>query len=74
MLTDQYKYVHLHPWESLGGIVANVLDCGLEVSEFELQLRCYVQFWTNALGKGINSLSLSYGLNSITAVLLQEWL
>ena len=42
--------------------MAKVLDCGLEVSEFKLQLHAYVPFWTNTLG-----------LNSITAV-LQRWL
>ena len=33
------------------GVVANVLACNLEVNEFELQSRNYVQFWTNNLGK-----------------------
>ena len=36
-------------------VMAKTLDCGLEVSEFELQLRYYVHFWTNALRKGMNS-------------------
>ena len=45
------------------------LPCGIVVSEFELQSRYYVHFWTNILGKGIN---LSYGLNSTTTVLLEE--
>ena len=29
------------------------------VSEFELQSRCYTHFWTNALGKGMNPLFLN---------------
>ena len=37
-------------------VVANVLDCGFEVSEFELQSRYYVHFWTNTLRKGMNPL------------------
>ena len=36
---------------------AKVLDCNIEVSEFELQSRQYVHFQTNTLGKGRNSLS-----------------
>ena len=31
-------------------VVANVLNCGSEVSEFELQLRYYANFKTNTLG------------------------
>ena len=55
---------------SCGG-VAKVLNYSLEVSEFELQSRSYVYFWINTLEKDMNR--LNYGLNSITAVLLQEW-
>ena len=28
------------------GVVANVLDCDFAVTEFELQSRNYVHFWT----------------------------
>ena len=35
--------------------IANVLNCGLEESEFELQLCYYVRFRPNTLGKDINS-------------------
>ena len=35
-----------------------VLDCGIVVSEFELQSRYYVHFQTNTLGKGMNPLIL----------------
>ena len=31
--------------------------CDIVVSEFELQSRYYVDFWSNALGNGINFLS-----------------
>ena len=34
--------------------MAKVLDCGLEVHEFELQLRYYVHFRTNSPGKNMN--------------------
>ena len=31
------------------GVIVNVMDCGIVVSEFELQWRCYVPFRTNTL-------------------------
>ena len=34
------------------------MDYGIVVSEFKLQLRYYVHFWTNTLGKGMNPLIL----------------
>ena len=37
MMLDSNK---LFSEKSLRGIVANVLDCGLEVSKFELQSHC----------------------------------
>ena len=37
-------------------VVANVLDCDIVVSEFELQSRYYVHFQTNTLSKGIKLL------------------
>ena len=40
-------------WRSHRSVVANVLDCDIVVSEFEFQARCYVYYWTNALGKGM---------------------
>ena len=33
--------------------MAKVVDCDLEVSEFELLLHCYVPFRTNTLKKGV---------------------
>ena len=39
------------------GIVADVLDCDMVVHEFEIQLCCYIHFWTNTLGKDMNPLS-----------------
>ena len=41
---------------NLSGIMVNVQDFGLEVSEFELQTRYYVYFRTNTLVKGMNPL------------------
>ena len=59
---------------SLHCVVAKVLDCSFEVSKFEFHSRYYVHFRTNILGKGMNSLPSTYGLNNITTVLLQRWL
>ena len=36
-------------------VVANLLDCDIVESEFEIQL-CYVYFWINSLMKGMNLL------------------
>ena len=50
--------------------MVKVLDCGFEVSEFELKSDYSIHFQTNALGKGMNTLILPcYRLNSITAIL-----
>ena len=38
----------------LRSVVAKVLYCGLEVSEFELQSCYYVHFRTNSLGKDMS--------------------
>ena len=45
--------------------MAKVLNCGLEVSEFEHQSHYKVHFRTNTHGESMNL--TSYGLNSITA-------
>ena len=36
------------------GVMVKPLDCGIVVSEFELQSHYNINFWTNTLGKGIN--------------------
>ena len=38
------------------GIMTKVLDYGLKVSEFKLQLHYYVHFWTNTFLKGMKPL------------------
>ena len=40
-------------YNHIGGVMAKVLDYDLEVSEFELQSRYYVDFRTNTLGKDV---------------------
>ena len=42
---------------SFRGVMAKVLDCSLEVSEFELQSGYYVLFQTNTLWTGMNPLT-----------------
>ena len=36
--------------------MAKMLDSGLEVVVFEFQSHYYVDFWSNTIGKGMNSL------------------
>ena len=40
--------------KSLRGVVANVLDCDIIFTEFELQSSYYVSFRTKTSGKGTN--------------------
>ena len=40
------------------GVMVKAMDCGIVVSEFELQSRYYVHFRANTLGKGMNPLIL----------------
>ena len=40
------------------GVMVKATDCGIVVSEFELQSRSYVHFRTNTFGKGMNPLIL----------------
>ena len=40
--------------------MANVLDCDIEVSEFELHCRRYVFFWTNSFGKVMKLLGITH--------------
>ena len=39
------------------GIVAKVLEYEIIVRKFKLQFHYYVHFWTNALRKGMNSIT-----------------
>ena len=62
-------------WGGPRGVMVKAMDCGIVVSEFEFQLHYYVHFETNTLGKGMNpSYPTNYGLNSNTAVLLENWI
>ena len=56
------------------GVVDNLLDCDIVVSEFEPQLQYSVHFQTNRFRKGMSHLSPTNGLNSTITVLLQRWL
>ena len=40
-----------------GGVMVKRMDCGIVVSEFKLQSRYYVHFYSNTLGKSMNPLS-----------------
>ena len=41
------------------GVMVKAMDCGIIVSEFELQSRYYTHFRANTLGKGMKRLILS---------------
>ena len=57
--------------KATSGVVAKVLGCNILVNEFKLQLRHYVRFPTNTIGKAMTLiLSPIYGLNNTTAVIL----
>ena len=47
---------YLKPYNKTVGLIANVLNCDVVVSEFELQSRYYVHIRINTLGKSINPL------------------
>ena len=69
--TYTHRYTHTHACMQVGECPWNSeLDCGFEISEFELQSNNYIPFQTKTLEKGINTLFSSYCLNSITAPLL----
>ena len=57
-----------------GVLEATVLDFNILVSVFRHLSRYYVHFRTNALGKGMNSLIPSNGLNSTTAAFQHGWI
>ena len=42
-------------WERPCGVVANVLDCDIILSEFEFLSPYYIYFWTYTLRKGLNA-------------------
>ena len=53
--------------ESTLGVINKVLDCDLEVSEFELKSYCYLLFRTDILGKDMKPLILP-AVGSIVSV------
>ena len=44
----------IHNRESLISVVANLMNCDITVSDFELQLYNYVYFRSSIFGKGMN--------------------
>ena len=50
-----------------------MLNCDIEVTEFKLRSNYYINFRINNVGKDMKPLiHLSYWLNSITVVVLQD--
>ena len=65
MISSNYFYLiivicFVYRWFQGGpcGVMIKAMDCGIVVSEFELQSLYYVHFWINTLGKGMNPLIL----------------
>ena len=65
-----YQSVHIYQNRSPRSLRTDMLDC-----DYEFQLRYYVHFWTNTIGKRMISLitQLCYGLNSTITVPLKGW-
>ena len=72
--TDLSLYKMIWGWESHRGVVANVMDCGIVVNEFELQSRLNVRFWANTLWKSINPLIILYYWLNVTTTILRQGL
>ena len=50
------KILMRYVWGNPRGIVVNVMNCDIVVSEFELQPHYHIHFRANTFGKGINPL------------------
>ena len=55
---QMYKCSTNPDWGYRCGVMVKAMDCGIVVHEFVLQLRYYVHFQANTLGKGMNPLIL----------------
>ena len=61
--TRVHAYTHTRTLVCPQDMIVNGLDCGLEVSELELQSHYYVHFRINTIRKGMNPLFPLYVLN-----------
>ena len=69
MYATQVKRMQCLGWAR--SVMVKAMDCGIVVSEFELQSRYYVHFRTNTLGKVRTPLTSQQKINSTTTVLLE---
>ena len=53
-----FAAIHYKNWRCPRGVMVKVMDCRIVVNEFVLQMRIYVHFRANTLGKGMNPLIL----------------
>ena len=63
MLFVDLGFIDMYPTSNqargcLRAVMVKAMDCGIVVREFVLQLRYYVRFRTNTLGKGMTPLIL----------------
>ena len=65
---SQYVSIDLNTNIGRGRRPSGIVDCNIVVSELELQSNYYVHFWTNNLGKVMNSSipAPAYALNRTT--------
>ena len=57
-LASMHRYEDSKTGGGPRGVMVKAMDCGIVVSEFELQSRYYVHFRANTLEKGMNPLFL----------------
>ena len=60
LLKFLYIYIYIYITKRPCGIVANVLDCDIVVSEFKFHLCYYIHFWTNTLRKRYKPLAVCW--------------
>ena len=73
-LYNKAKYT-IYRGEGARGVKVKELDCGIVVSEFELQSRYYIHFLEKYLWERYESpYPPKYGVSSTTTVLLEGWL
>ena len=66
-------FLYLTRWVCPRGVMVKAMDCEIVVSEFVLQSRYYVHFWTNSPWERYEPpYPPSYGLNSTTTILQGE--
>ena len=70
-----FRFLHTYNQKLISWLSIDRLYYDIPTMWFELQSGYCVHFWTNTLGKGVNTQILPcYGFKSTTTLLLQVWL